>query len=742
MYEPISHDDIDLSNDSPDVCVLSPVSVSCSSSVESTAAPSQNIDNIPKTIKNNFFINITKYETNWSGECILCKKIQYDSIGVTSNMNRHVKSQHKTAYHEWINQLDQLSNKSQKRMSDVFMKTNETKRKSSNSKSFYNNNHPRPIQLSQSILENLIVDLGLPLSIVERDAFIKFMSVIDPKFAITSRRTLSRTTIPRLFTAMNDELKKFCNQSNFISLTLDIWTDRRLRAFFAMTGHAFVDNTLKSYVLCFLPLHGSHTANLLLQTYENVISMFDIQTKLVRLVTDNAANNIKAFENLIIPGFEHYFNIEDDDNDEIESDIDLDGFSDDDDAKEESYHQVIHDNAINIIESIKHSFDNVAANSESLRIPCFAHTIQLVVNDGLKQISSIQSALVKVSKIAKLSHTSTIFAEKLEHIGKSIPKANKTRWNSQFSTVEKVLNIPPSELNEILVFVKHKDFCLLAKDYQMLNEFLSLLTLFAEATILTQSENTPSISFIAPTVLTIYHDLLYEQSNILYTSSLCSSLLNSLVSRFGGLLEELGVIIDKSILQKSSSELYRDQIFIYSPFLDGKFKLHWIMESSLPLETKNILCEKIKNLICDNCIVLQHNNSSTTTPRLNADDDDQSSKTATAKTTPKRKSLFSNIERKNIKKQKLDNLAFIKDEINIYLNDDDNDSNRFILIDQSIKYKALNYLAKKVFTVPATSSPVERVFSQSGFIFRQHRSKMSRKTLQMLTILKCNQGLM
>ena len=131
-----------------------------------------------------------------------------------------------------------LSNTNQKRMSDVFMKTNETKRNSSNSKSFYHNNHPRQIQLSQSILENLIVDLGLPLSIVEleREAFIKFMNVIDPKFTMTSRRTLSRTTIPRLYAAMNDELKKFCNQSNFISLTLDIWTDRRLRAFFAMTG--------------------------------------------------------------------------------------------------------------------------------------------------------------------------------------------------------------------------------------------------------------------------------------------------------------------------------------------------------------------------------------------------------------------------------------------------------------------------------------------------------------------------
>ncbi|CAF1314804.1 unnamed protein product, partial [Rotaria sp. Silwood1] len=320
------------------------------------------------------------------------------------------------------------------------------------------------------------------------------MNTIDPKFTMTSRRALSRTTIPRLYNTMNDELKKFC--------------------------HAFVDNELKSYVLCFLPLHGSHTANLLLETYENIVSMFNIQTKLVRLVTDNAANNIKAFETLIIPGFEHYFDIEDDDNDENGSDVDLDGFSDDDDH-DESAVPVININDSNMIELIKNSFDNVAANNESLRIPCFAHTIQLVVNDGLKQVSSIESDLSKVSKIAKLSHTSTAFAEKLENTGKSIPKANKTGWNSQFNTVEKILRIPPSELNEMLILVKRKDLCLLTKDYQMLNEFVSLLTLFADATTITQAENTPSISFIAPTVLAIYYDLVNEQSNVFYTSSLC-----------------------------------------------------------------------------------------------------------------------------------------------------------------------------------------------------------------------------
>ena len=52
-------------------------------------------------------------------------------------------------------------------------------------------------------------------------------------------------------------------------------------------------------------MHGSHSATLLLRTYENTINICDIQTKLIRLMTDSAANSLKAFQNLILPGFEH-----------------------------------------------------------------------------------------------------------------------------------------------------------------------------------------------------------------------------------------------------------------------------------------------------------------------------------------------------------------------------------------------------------------------------------------------------
>ncbi|CAF1208960.1 unnamed protein product [Rotaria sp. Silwood1] len=101
--------------------------------------------------------------------------------------------------------------------------------------------------------------------------------------------------------------------------------------------------------------------------------------------------------------------------------------------------------------------------------------------------------------------------------------------------------------------------------------------------------------------------------------------------------------------------------------------------------------------------VLQHNDCSTATHEVNVNDDEQLTTVTTPRSTPKRKSLFSYTNRKNIKKQKVDNFAYIKDKITSYLNDDDeSDSQKFILINQSIKYKTLNQLARKVLTVPAT----------------------------------------
>jgi len=93
MCDLISQVDNHLLHDSPDVCVLSTVPVLSCTLTDSTETTSQTTDSIPKTIRDKFYVNMKTYESNWSGQCILFNKIQYDSKGVTSNFNRHVKTQ-------------------------------------------------------------------------------------------------------------------------------------------------------------------------------------------------------------------------------------------------------------------------------------------------------------------------------------------------------------------------------------------------------------------------------------------------------------------------------------------------------------------------------------------------------------------------------------------------------------------------------------------------------------------------
>jgi hypothetical protein len=194
--------------------------------------------NIPKTARDKFFkdIQYEKEKKKWSAECLLCEKSKrvFDRIGVTSNFTRHAREHHKQAFNIWLHEL--IESKS---VSSIHQGNKITEHFQKTSRLTYNTSHPRQAELSMSIVNDLIIKLGLPISIVERPAFVNFMKTVDPKFSVTSRRTLSRTTIPLLYEKMQDQLKAFCSTARFLSLALDIWSDRRLRSFFAVTGMIF-----------------------------------------------------------------------------------------------------------------------------------------------------------------------------------------------------------------------------------------------------------------------------------------------------------------------------------------------------------------------------------------------------------------------------------------------------------------------------------------------------------------------
>ena len=126
----------------------------------------------------------------------------------------------------------------------------------------------------------------------------------------------------------------------------------------------------------------------MLKEYEAIISHYDIEDKVVRLVTDNASNNIKAFGSLIVPGFEPYFEKSPDESPDED---------DDDEVDEEGMPGEGGASSDEICSSCNTSF----GCEELLRMPCFTHTLQLVVSDGFKESSCIKVAMAKVSSIAK-----------------------------------------------------------------------------------------------------------------------------------------------------------------------------------------------------------------------------------------------------------------------------------------------------------------------------------------------------
>ncbi|CAI5656483.1 unnamed protein product [Oreochromis niloticus] len=237
-------------------------------------------------------------------------------------------------------------------------------------------NSPRQQAITQSILQDLIVGWSLPLSIVENPHFRHFLHVLDSKYTPVSRTTLTEKLIPQFVTKVKGDIIKAQEIQLNVAITTDLWSDRRLRSFLEVTAHVACKNkdsySLQSFLLdcrCFTEKHYSER---IASAFDNIVKEYGIGHKISYILPDNASNMKRAFK-VRIPEVEHP---------EGDSSDDLDD------------------------ETMWEDPEDSDPWSTDECLSCFAHSLQLLISDGMKEVKAIARAIAKASMFTTLLHSS------------------------------------------------------------------------------------------------------------------------------------------------------------------------------------------------------------------------------------------------------------------------------------------------------------------------------------------------
>jgi hypothetical protein len=455
----------------------------------------------------------------------------------------------------------------------------------------YAGTNRRQKELKNAIVNNLVIEGNLPLSLVEASWFHKFMKIVDPKFAMPSRKHVVYT-ISQAYTAKRQALRNKLSSADAVSLTIDMWSDRRMRSFMGVTAHILSpDMRPESWLLDISSFTGSHTGDKIGNHCVSLVDDFDIRPKLAYIVTDNAANMLKAFKFMseLFP---------DDDNetgDEVSAIMTNNEETELDESQHVETDDVVHATADNVMVELYGELDQEPLSEEmaenilshfdgiqNLRLSCGIHSLQLVVRDGLKCAKFMSPILAKASRLSNMIHTSSTFAEQFFDVFKNtIPCSNNTRWNSTYTQLEALSKLDPSRLHMLLTEQKLEVCSLTKREMNILIEVVNTLEPAYNATLIMEADDA-LVSLMAPTVVSLHRKWQPMVHNAVYCSSLANALLESLQTRFKGLLDNLKPqqvpATDNPTHTVLGSGPYGDLIYPVAAALDPEFRLTWLDE--------------------------------------------------------------------------------------------------------------------------------------------------------------------
>ena len=483
-----------------------------------------------------------------------------------------------------------------------------------------------------------------PASIVSDKGFVSLLKVIDPRYTLPSRRTVMRSLLPTKFESEKSRVMSALSSVKYVALTSDIWTSCQTVGYLTLTCH-YVNS---EWELC----------SLVLETVDFSVS--------------HTAEHIAG---------------------ELRRIVDLWGIKD-------KVVCIVTDNASNCVAAIR------LLNWRHL--PCYAHTLNLVVRESLKAESQLCTIQQKCKKIVSYFHRSVSATQKLKDIQQQLNLPDKklindveTRWNSTFYMFERIVEMNQA-ITTTLCLTDRRDMLLDTRDVEALKEVIRILKPFEEATTEMSGEVHVSVSKIIPLTRNLQHIVAGSPSR---TLQLADSLLTSLRRRFLG-VENLHVCAAATLL-------------------DPRFKKLAFSDTS----SIDRVVSRIQTELTD--LDSPHSSPST--------EDETSSVQQSGKNSPDLWELFDAKVAEASSKRSSTTESFVETDRYLKQKQVPRSANALEWWQAHCQeFRKLSVLSKKYLCIPATSVPSERLFSKAGELVSARRSRLKPNHINMMLFLNKN----
>lgn len=516
---------------------------------------------------------------------------------------------------------------------------------------------PMPVNVSKEIDHQIVKMVAadyLPFSLVENPAFKTFVKMLSASYSLPSRKTLSKVLLTQVYNKLVEAVKNDLKEATSVTITTDGWTSMSNDNYLALTAH-FI------------------TKNCQMQSF--LLDCFQYNER-------HTAVNLSEETKRVLMEWDIY----------------------------DKVNALVTDNAANM--------SATARLGGWKHLSCFAHSINLVVQAGLKDVNETH---VRAKSIVEFFKRSPQASAKLRSIENqmgceelNVKQDMPIRWNSTYEMFERLIKIKEPIISTLAI-VNYSKQTLTSDDWNVIEYCCKIWKVFYEVTIDVSAEKSVTISkiiYLSKALLRHCRSFQDEVDTPPTVINMISKINEQLNRRFLN-------IEDNAIIAEAT-------------FLDPRFKKHGF--------SSNQAFEKVKTSLTHAAshVTLFTDSISETESNLevNSTEDVLGQETGSP-------SIWDEYDKHTANLFQNENNATAASiiEINRYLQEPIIKRNENPLLwwkERAITYPRLYQLTKKRLCVPATSVPCERTFSRAGLTISERRTRLSANKVQKLLFINAN----